>query len=76
MFQPIALALAGSLALAGPRAIPQVAADRPPDSTFVRQWRERSHCGGACGVGEGGLGQEAGGHGGEDGLGDHGVVLL
>ena len=40
MFQPIALALAGSLALAGPRAIPQVAADRPPDSTFVRQWRE------------------------------------
>ena len=40
MLQPIALALAGSLALAGPRATPQVAADRPPDSTFVRQWRE------------------------------------
>jgi hypothetical protein len=40
MFPPIALALVGFLALPGARATPQTSADRPGDSTFVRQWRE------------------------------------
>ncbi|MGH7581468.1 MAG: tetratricopeptide repeat protein [Gemmatimonadales bacterium] len=34
------LALVGSLALPGVRLDPQTATDRPPDSAFVRQWRE------------------------------------
>ncbi|CAN5795310.1 hypothetical protein BH24GEM1_BH24GEM1_03360 [soil metagenome] len=40
MLPPMALALVGSLAFSGPRAMPQFAAVRPPDSAFVRQWRE------------------------------------
>jgi hypothetical protein len=40
MFPPIALALAASLALPGASAKPQALADRPADSTSVRQWRE------------------------------------
>jgi hypothetical protein len=40
MFPPIALALVGSLSLPGAPLTPQTVADRPADSTSVRQWRE------------------------------------
>jgi hypothetical protein len=40
MLPPILLALVGSLALPAARLDPQTTAERPSDSTFVRQWRE------------------------------------
>jgi len=40
MFPPMLLAFFGALALPGARLAPQAATDRPPDSSFVRQWRD------------------------------------